>query len=662
VSVCTNCPAGTYSGVGAINCTDCLAGTWSASGAGTCSTPCGADTCSSPCGVGTYSAAGTSTTCFPCPANTSSAANSTLIMSCTCLAGYIASSDGVACSACGVGTYKPDTGVGVCALCLEGTYKDNEGSGVCSTCPVGTYSATTGRSMCTPCAAGTYSTAVGASLINTCQSLQSCARTTFPWTTTQQNDEFLALLRAKPPVGINILSHYDSVTNTVPDARGLAYDVVLGVSNIPPLNVSNILPFPSASVAFSNLVGNTATMTISGTTGSSGVSNVAWSSRLDPYSVPYNMLGVSPAEVAGVHFANNYDYVGATGVYQGPSTYTLDGVYKGDWFTFTSPACFRMTSSQFTKRPTRPQASPGMYKIYAKNTTLEAWTVVYDQTTILSTSEQVVPINIGDVCYLQYGFVVNQLIGQADILNFYKWVVKGVYSPMPQVVTTSVAAFNAVNNVTSLYGPVGTIWALPTLPPTTYTRCWTTRNSVNTNWLVACFANTSPSFTYVVDQTTITPAPSTAQVPVGTVATTDANYLHSTYVWDVELSSTEMKTVTRAMRKELGGVPDLSPAGTTAVVPISDLRAYYLRFLIALRPSMTPTPTAYEQVCPAGTYLDAATTTGDCTSCAAGTYSTTVGASHPSYCLPCPGSMSSPPGSTLQAACKCGVGYWRTMR
>ena len=39
--------------------------------------------------------------------------------------------------------------------------------------------------------------------------------------------------------------------------------------------------------------------------------------------------------------------------------------------------------------------------------------------------------------------------------------------------------------------------------------------------------------------------------------------------------------MTRALRKELGGVPY---GETEPVVPISDLRAYYLRFLIALRP------------------------------------------------------------------------------
>ena len=143
------------------------------------------------------------------------------------------------------------------------------------------------------------------------------------------------------------------------------------------------------------------------------------------------------------------------------------------------------------------------------------------------------------------------------------------------VVTTTPASFNAVNEVTSLYGVSGTVWTWPSLP-STYTRCWTVRNSVNIDWLVACFANTSP-FTYVVDQQTMD-VPTTAPIPVDTAS---ANYMHSSYTWNRALSIADMKLVTMAMRKEIGGNPHLE---LVAVAPIRDLRAYYLRFLLALRP------------------------------------------------------------------------------
>ena len=48
---------------------------------------------------------------------TSSAAGSTVAGDCSCLAGYTAETDGVACRACGAGTYKAATGAGVCSAC-----------------------------------------------------------------------------------------------------------------------------------------------------------------------------------------------------------------------------------------------------------------------------------------------------------------------------------------------------------------------------------------------------------------------------------------------------------------------------------------------------------------------------------------------------------------
>ena len=61
-----------------------------------------------------------------------------------------------------------------------------------------------------------------------------------------------------------------------------------------------------------------------------------------------------------------------------------------------------------------------------------------------------------------------------------------------------------------------------------------------------------------------------------------ANWVHSRYHWNHELSQNEMMVVTRALRKEIGGKPF---AETAAVSPISDLRAYYLRFTVQFAPT-----------------------------------------------------------------------------
>ncbi len=123
----------------------------------------------------------------------------------------------------------------------------------------------------------------------------------------------------------------------------------------------------------------------------------------------------------------------------------------------------------------------------------------------------------------------------------------------------------------------------------------------STDWLVACFTNgRTDRSAYVIDQRDMydyhSDSTDTGYDDVDatvTRLTLGVNYgevsgdfnIHSVYVWDKELNNREMKVVTRALRKELGGVPDLSPVGTPIVGAISDLRAYYMRFLLASRPA-----------------------------------------------------------------------------
>ena len=59
--------------------------------------------------------------CQACPSQTSSASGSDGLTDCACLAGYTATSDGVACDACDSGDYKVATGAGECSTCPAGT-------------------------------------------------------------------------------------------------------------------------------------------------------------------------------------------------------------------------------------------------------------------------------------------------------------------------------------------------------------------------------------------------------------------------------------------------------------------------------------------------------------------------------------------------------------
>ena len=61
------------------------------------------------------------------------------MIDCICIPGYAAEADGVACTACGAGTYKTGEGTGTCSPCEAGTYSDVQGATSCSPCEAGTY-------------------------------------------------------------------------------------------------------------------------------------------------------------------------------------------------------------------------------------------------------------------------------------------------------------------------------------------------------------------------------------------------------------------------------------------------------------------------------------------------------------------------------------------
>ena len=260
----------------------------------------------------------------------------------------------------------------------------------------------------------------------------------------------------------------------------------------------------------------------------------------------------------------------STGTYKGTST--LDGVFFGDWFKVTYPTCYKMEESwlippggKWTIR------GAGKYKIYARMYDNDPWIVIHFQSTVIP--DDFVLINTYGRCYLQYAFVVNEVSGDSSVLGVRQWHTKGVY--FQSTTATATAGFNSVYPVTSLYAPVATTWTWPTRPAPTYTRCWTTRNTITTDWKVACFKN-EPS-EYVIDQVD---SGSPGETPFLIDPATD-NHIHAIYTWDGALTTAEMKIVTAGLRKELAGVP---LSARRAVAPIEDLRAYYLRLLLAIRP------------------------------------------------------------------------------
>jgi hypothetical protein len=69
---------------------------------------------------------------------TSSPSRSTKRSDCICAVGYEAASNGLQCSACGLGRFKLNLGPGACTKCAESSYKGTTGIGECTQCPPNT--------------------------------------------------------------------------------------------------------------------------------------------------------------------------------------------------------------------------------------------------------------------------------------------------------------------------------------------------------------------------------------------------------------------------------------------------------------------------------------------------------------------------------------------
>lgn len=131
-------------------------------------------------------------------------------------------------------------------------------------------------------------------------------------------------------------------------------------------------------------------------------------------------------------------------------------------------------------------------------------------------------------------------------------------------------------------------------------------------------------------------------------------HIHSLWQWDQELSADEMRVVTAALRKELGGVTEVLPETPAAplVIPVKDLLVYnqnmqamlnnqpiFWDSCAACRPgtiSTTPVSTTCVD-CPAGKYQNSSGA-HECIPCGAGVYSNSTGSTQ---CFPCPSTTTS---------------------
>jgi len=155
------------------------------------------------------------------------------------------------------------------------------------------------------------------------------------------------------------------------------------------------------------------------------------------------------------------------------------------------------------------------------------------------------------------------------------------------------------------------------------------------DWLIMCGSSNSVSpGNIVLDQMDIGTGSITSKLcrlNINWKPTHTSNFeLHSLYIWNAELNNAQMKVVTGALRAQIGGAPDISR--TQKGDPVV---------------AMAPAPTAYEQVCSAGTTSE----TGDCAMCQVGTYS------NGTACVSCPIGTTAPMDTGPIEGCVCLAGY-----
>jgi hypothetical protein len=145
------------------------------------------------CPAGKYAAASASTICTECPAHTFSVVGSIILLNCTCTKGYTGP-DGVECTACDAGGFKDTNCSAACTLCAQGKYSTVTATifnDSCQDCPFYTYSVVgiglltnctcnkgyTGPDgmECAACRAGTYKDVIGSALCSLCSGFMSPA-------------------------------------------------------------------------------------------------------------------------------------------------------------------------------------------------------------------------------------------------------------------------------------------------------------------------------------------------------------------------------------------------------------------------------------------------------------------------------------------------------
>lgn len=518
------------------------------------------------------------------------------------------------------------------------------------------------------------------------------------------NPEFMQLLRDNPPTSAVIFADYKEETKFVPDRIGTGNGVTVSTtseynpdSTVNLATTSWVNPHPVSGYA------SGATQEGYGVHCSSfsisyenhpcwqGIGYPGWAYAPDRYS----LFGPNRFDASGVFTAST-----GTGHYE-----------RGEYIYIELPDPTVVTGVYFNAWNDRKYQLPGIYNIYAgwiyPDETWPTWFLIHEETELdwsqrssSITSATWPPLYDYKTSYFLISVTALKGTGSNGPGNgALSWNTFQLIEQKGRIEITT----GAENQVTVLKGRVqdNLIWTNPV--PTGFSICsalrfvsssiaakpvlrggstdrdihfghnagnfgtvacpsdwieWTESSSLPsgsryTNWLVECVVSGRYSQTtgVLLDQTFVGSPTNTHGYPAITgLFISDADFeAHSVYIWDNELSTVEMQTVTAALRKELGGSAEVSNgmAADGPVVAIADLAAYKTQLNLVFS---TDIITATCHPCPANSQTNEAEKTGlAACACVTGYYMTSGG------CIACAiGATTLGTGATSRRECVCG--------
>jgi hypothetical protein len=149
--------------------------------------------------------------------------------------------------------------------------------------------------------------------------------------------------------------------------------------------------------------------------------SVTASSSYGPNSAAWMIFDYTTRTAFCAHWGY-YNYNNGNWAFGPSSSYTLDGVYFGDWVTIELPEAILLTRSQLISRADNSARAPRLFRVYGSND-CNAWTLLHEQAdSLLNDPSGTAEFSISSSQkYTCFGLVVSALSSGGDVMNFANW-------------------------------------------------------------------------------------------------------------------------------------------------------------------------------------------------------------------------------------------------